>query len=129
MIFNEYLTTVFLSPLPESDWPPNFQILTAHNPRRLLSEADNNAADTELRTQLQREHVSHFRITGASADLVHQEAGWGLLEIVLERAIALGRQHGQYAIFDVRNGEVFVVSCDTLEERSLGAFKARLRNR
>jgi hypothetical protein len=119
MIIDEYLTTVFLAQRPESDWPRDFQIVTAHNPKRIASNAENIAADTSLRGLLEQKQISHFRITGCSADLAHQEAGWGLVGISLGQAVEIGRQYGQHALFDVRDGETFVVSCDTLEERSL----------
>lgn len=127
MIIDEYLKTVFLGPPPESGWPHDFQILTAHNPKRFASETENNAADTSLRKLLEQEQIFHFRITGCSADLSYQEAGWGIVGIEFERAIQIGRHYGQYALFDVRDGEVFVVSCDTLEERSIGLFEERLK--
>jgi len=128
MIINEYLTTIFLGQRPESGWPRDFQIVTAHNPKRLASDTENIAADTNLRGLLEQEQISHFRITGCSADLAHQEAGWGLVGISLAQAVEIGRQHGQYALFDVRHGETFVVSCDTLEERSLGLFQERFND-
>ncbi len=102
--------------------------MTAYNPKRFASDAENKAADTNLRKLLEKEKISHFRITGCSADLVHQEAGWGLVGVSLAQAIEIGRQHGQYALFDVRDGETFVVSCDTLEKRSLGLFQERLKD-
>lgn len=127
MIFPEYLETVFYGPTPPSGWPSDFHIVTAFNPKRTLSEPENHAADTRLRTQLEQEQIAHFRITGYSADLVHQESSWGVVGISLEQAIDIGRQYVQHAIFEVRDGEAFVVSCDTLERRSLGRFQERVK--
>ena len=127
MIFPEYLETVFYGPTPLSGWPSDFHIVTAFNPKRTLSEPENHAADTHLRTQLEQEQIAHFRITGCSADLAHEEASWGVVGVSLERAIDIGRQYVQHAIFEVRDGEAFVVSCDTLERRSLGRFQERVK--
>ena len=127
MIFPEYLETVFYGPAPAAGWPSCFHILTAYNPKRILSEPENVAADNRLRIQLEREQIAHFRISGCSVDLAHQEDSWGFVGISLERAIELGRQYGQHAIFEVLNGEAFVVSCDTLERQSIGHFQDRLK--
>ena len=128
MILPEYLETVFYGPTPASDWPLDFHIITAFNPKRTLSEPQNHAADTRLRTQLEQEQIAHFRITGCSADLAHQEASWAIVGISLERAVEIGRHYVQNAIFEVLNGEAFVVSCDTLERKSIGRFQDRLRD-
>jgi hypothetical protein len=128
MILTEYLETVFIGTPPVGGWPSHFHIITAFNPKKILPEPENLAADTLLRTQLEQEQIVHFRISGCSADLAHQEASWAIVGISLETAIVIGRQHGQYALFDVRDGEVFVVSCDTLEERSIGRFAERLKS-
>ena len=42
-----------------------------------------------------------------------------LVGILLGQAVEIGRQYGQHALFDVRDGETFAVSWDTPEERSL----------
>jgi len=127
MIFPEYLETVFFGPVPAAGWPSDFHVITACNPKRILSEPENVAADTGLRTQLELHQVAHFRITGCSADIAHQEASWAIIGISLGRAIEIGRQHGQNAIFEVRDGEVFVVSCETLERQPIGQFEERLK--
>ena len=108
---------------PVPGWPSDFHIITAWNPKQIVSEPENVAADTRLRTQLEMDQIAHFRITGCSADLAHQEASWGVIGISLGRAIEIGRQSGQNAIFEVLNGEAFVVSCDTLDRQSIGRFQ------
>ena len=128
MLLPEYLETVFYGPTPATGWPSDFHIITAFNPKKILPEPENHAADTRLRTQLEQEQVAHFRITGSSADFTHQEASWAISGISLGRAIEIGRQYGQNAIFEVLNGEVFVVNCDTLERRSIALFQERLIN-
>ena len=128
MILPEYLETVFYGPTPASGWPSDFHIITAFNPKTTLSEPENVAADTRLRTQLEQEQIAHFRISGCSADLAHQEASWAIVGVSLERAIEIGRHYVQNAIFEVLNGEASVVSCDTLERKSIGRFQDRLKD-
>ena len=126
-ILPEYLETVFIGVPPIAGWPADFHIITAFNPKKILPEPENLAADTRLRTQLEQDQIAHFRIIGCSADLAHQEASWGVVGISLGRAIEIGRQYGQNAIFEVRDGEVFVVSCETLERQPIGQFEERLK--
>ena len=123
MILPEYLETVFIGTPPVTGWPSDFHIITAFNPKKILPEAENHAADARLLTQLEQEQIAHFRISGCSADLAHQEASWAIVGISSVRAIEIGRQYGQNAIFEVLNGEAFVVSCDTLDMQSIGRFQ------
>ena len=127
MILPEYLETVFIGTPPVAGWPSDFHIITAFNPKKILPEPENYAADTRLRTQLEQERIAHFRIGGCSADLAHQEASWAIVGISVERAIEIGRHWFQHAIFEVLNGEAFVVSCDTLERHSIGRFQPRVK--
>jgi hypothetical protein len=127
MILPEYLETVFIGTPPATGWPADFHILTAYNPKQILSDAENITADTRLSNKLEQEQITHFRITGCSADLAHQEGSWAVVGISLERAIEIGRHCVQNAIFEVLNGEAFIVSCDTLERQSIGRFKERLK--
>jgi hypothetical protein len=126
MILPEYLETVFYGDTPAGGWPPTFHILTAHNPKTIWQETENRAADESLRSLLERQEIRHFRITGSSADLTHQEASWAVVGLPPQRAIEIGRTYGQHALFEVLHGEVFVVSCDTSERKSLGQMQERL---
>ena len=127
MILHEYLKTVFFGEAPPSGWPRNFHIITAHNPKRVATEAENNAADIRLLCQLQEQQIKCFRLTGCSVDLLHQEAGWAVVGLSLNEAVAIGRGYVQNAIFEVSEGETYVVSCDTLERTRIGDFQGRLR--
>jgi hypothetical protein len=126
MILPEYRETVFIGTPPVAGWPADFHIITAWNPKRIIPEPENHAADARLRTQLEQEQIVHFRITGGSADLAHHEASWAIVGISSDRAIQIGRQYCQNAIFEVLNGEALVVSCDNLERQSIGQFQQRL---
>ena len=104
-----------------------FHIITAWNPKRILSEQENRQADVRLRTQLEQEQLEHFRVTGCSADLTHQEAGWGIVGISLDRANEIGLQYGQNAIVAIIAGEAFIVNCETPERQSIGRLLERLK--
>jgi hypothetical protein len=126
MILPEYLETAFLGTPPIAGWPSSFHIITAWNPNQIVLEAQNREADLRLHSQLKEQGFEHFPITGCSANLAHQEASWAIVGISSERALEIGRQYGQNAIFEVLDGEAFVVSCDTLERQSIGQFQQRL---
>jgi hypothetical protein len=128
MILPEYLETVFIGTPPVAGWPSDFHIITAWNPKRIVPETQNNEADARLRSQLELEHFEHFRIAGCSEDLTHQEASWGIIGVPSERAIQIGRQYGQNAVMEIVKGEVFIVSCETLERQSIGEFQPRVKH-
>lgn len=72
MILPEYRETVFIDTPPVAGWPSDFHIITAWNPKRIVSESQNHEADARLRAQLTQKQIEHFPITGCSADLAHQ---------------------------------------------------------
>lgn len=127
MILPEYLETVFIGTPPAAGWPSDFHIITAWNPKRIVPEPQNHEADARLRAQLEQEHFEHFRITGCSEDLTHQEASWGIIGVPSERAIQIGREYGQNAVFEIIGGEAFIVSCETSERQSVGQFQTRVK--
>jgi Protein of unknown function (DUF3293) len=127
MILPEYLETVFIGKPPGGGWPSDFHIITAWNPKRIVSEAQNHEADARLRTLLEQEQFPHFPITGCSADLVHREASWGIIGVPSERAIQIGREYGQNALIEIIEGEAFIVSCETPERQSIGQFQTRVK--
>jgi len=127
MILPEYLETVFIGTPPVAGWPSDFHIITAWNPKRIVSEPQNHAADARLRAQLEQEHFEHFPITGCSADLRHQEVSQGIIGVTSERAIQIGREYGQNAIIEIVGGEAFIVSCETPERQSIGQFQTRVK--
>jgi hypothetical protein len=123
----DFEQTVFLVDKSLREWPSTFHIITAYNPKQIVTEAENQEADNRLQLQLENEQIEHFRMVGCSKDLLHREASWGVAGVSLDYAIQLGRRYIQHAIFEVIYGEVFVVSCDTRERQSLGLLWDRLK--
>jgi hypothetical protein len=62
---------------------------------------------------------------GYSKDMTYVEHGWGVLGIDHQRAIEVGREYGQNAIFEVCSGELFLVCCDVGAKQDLGSFLER----
>lgn len=128
MILPEYLATIFLAEVPSGGWPQNFHIITACNPGKIVGAEINTEADEELRKELNLAGSRCFRITGCSPDLKHQEEGWGVAGLSEKCALAIGRQYGQNAIFEVTAGVLSVIGClsgeririDIWEQRILG---------
>ena len=101
MILPEYLQTVFLAQTPAGGWPSLFHIITGYNPGEFVGDEINAKADEALRKELNLAGSRCFRVIGCSPDLKHQEQGWGVAGQSEERALAIGRQYGQNAIFEV----------------------------
>jgi hypothetical protein len=116
-----YAQAVFRgSPLPP-DWPADFAIVTACNPRgRVVTAEENRAADQALRAGLAEAGFAVHRVTGGAADPSgHQEPGWA---VALDpgQALAYGRRHRQDAVFLVRAGRLSLLVCADGAEVDLG---------
>jgi hypothetical protein len=106
-------------PLP-ADWPADFAIITAYDPDGVPTTAELNlAADESLEAELRAAGHRLHRITGASADGVHLEPGWGV-PIGLPGAVEYGRRYRQLAVFYVRGGELSLVDCADGSAEDLG---------
>ena len=126
MILPEYLSTFFLADAPSGGWPHHFHIITAHNPGVIVGTEINAKADEELRRELNLAGSRCFRITGCSPDLKHQEQGWGVAGLSEERALAIGNQYGQNAIFVVTAGVLSVIGCLSGERIRVDNWEQRL---
>jgi hypothetical protein len=126
MILPEYLSTFFLADAPSGGWPHHFHIFTAYNPGVIVGSDINAKADEELRRELNLAGSRCFRITGCSSDLKHQEQGWGVAGLSEERALAIGRQYGQNAIFDITAGVLSVIGCLSGERIRVDSWLQRL---
>jgi hypothetical protein len=106
-------------PLP-ADWPADFAIVTAYEPEgRLVSLAENVAADDLLAAELRAAGHRLHRIAGGSADGRHQEPGWAV-PIGLPGAVEFGRRYRQLAVFYVRVGALFLLDCADGSSEDLG---------
>ena len=109
----EYSQTVFESSLPTCEWPAQFAIVTAYNPRGKSSDLEENQQrDRALHELLDSRGERHW-------------PGYGI-QITFDAAVALGRKVQQEAIFWIDNNELTLVSCATSKSVSLGRFKVRL---
>ena len=116
----QFKQAVFRGAPPPPDWPADFAIITAHDPAGVVTSPGRNiAADVALEAELRASGCRLHRITGGSADGVHQEPGWGV-PIGLPGAVEVGRRHGQLAIFVVRAGRLALVDCADGSVEDLG---------
>ncbi len=123
-----FASTVFLGdPLP-ADWPASFVIVNAWATTGETWTAERNqAADEALRQALERVGLRHHRVTGASADLAHQEPSWAV-DMSKESADELADHFLQVAFFAVEQGTLFVVPTGALEAAvPLGPWSDHLR--
>jgi hypothetical protein len=126
MILPEYLQTVFLAQTPVGGWPALFHVITAYNPGEFVADEINTKADEALRNELNLVGSSCFRITGCSPDLKHQEQGWGVAGLSEEKALAIGKQYGQNAIFEVTAGVLSVIGCLSGERIRIDIWEQRI---
>lgn len=122
-----YRTARFHCAILESEIPAAaFAIVTACNPGdHLETDGTNRRADDGLVAELDRRGWRRFRVIGASADLRHQEPGWGALIGSLPEAVALGRRWGQRAIFWVEGDALRLVDCLDGTTEDLGRWSSR----
>jgi hypothetical protein len=65
----EFTQVFFRATMPINGWQKKFAVVTAHNPDgQLMDPAANDAADAELRTEIEKLGLKHFRVTGGSRD-------------------------------------------------------------
>lgn len=94
--------------------PPAFFIVTAYNPDgKNVAEAENQEADEKLGSELHRLEFNHFRMTGGSPDFSHAEPGYAIV-CNREQALCLAKEFSQDAVYEVREGRVFLVSALTV---------------
>jgi len=93
-----------------ADVPSSFVIVTAHNPDGIITdEHENQRSDERLRNKLDAIGFEYFPVTGGSADFSHAEPGHGVV-CSREEALEIAREFDQQAIFEVREGKVFLIS-------------------
>jgi hypothetical protein len=117
---DQFKQAVFLcAPLP-LDWPTEFAIITAYDPDGLPTKGELNlAADLALEADLRAAGYRLHRVTGGSADGLHQEPGWAV-PIGLPGAVEFGRRYRQVAVFAVRAGRLALVDCEDGSIEDLG---------
>jgi hypothetical protein len=126
MIHPEYLETVFLAETQPLGWPERFHIITAFNPGVVVSNQVNSIADVQLRKELNNTGSRCFRVIGCSPDLKHQEQGWGVSGLSQEKAVELGSRYGQNAIFEVSDGFLSVIGCQSGNKIPVDEWQKRI---
>src|SRR5690349_16339462 len=108
----EYRRARFIAFPPPGGFPIRFGVITACNPYgRIVSDEQNFAATAKLRQHLIETHGGQlFPVTGCSADLVHQEPGFGVT-CEADKIVELGLVWLQEAVFWVEEGIVHLVPC------------------
>ena len=128
MILPEYPKTIFIAKKPpEGGWPEKFAVITACNPMSSGQRDEDAASTVRLRKHIARSGHKRHRVTGASPDWSHQEAGFAVWNLTLEEAVAIGREFQQRAVFWVEGGGIEVVSCENGERKFVGKWEERFR--
>lgn len=94
-------------------WAALSYAITGWNPGRECSSADNDAANRRLRAELTEFGVEYHAAVGSSPDGSWSEPGYAVVGITRDDAVALGRRYGQLAIYEIIEGHLLVVPCDT----------------
>jgi hypothetical protein len=122
----EYLETIFIAKPPKDGWPRRFFVITPCNPLGCGEREGDGSSVRNLRRELSRRGCWRHRVTGASSDWKHREAGFAVGDLSLKDAVRLGRDYEQNAIFAVRDDRLRVVSCRGRSREELGSFSERL---
>jgi hypothetical protein len=92
--------------------PPVF-VITASNPKsERLADALNEERNGQLRLELFDAGADVLGAVGSSPDGQHVEESFAVLGIGQRRARAIGRRHGQWAIFELSADQQIVVGCE-----------------
>lgn len=120
----EYFKTIFLISKEPDGWPDEFAIITAHNPMDLkLSDQENNFRNENLLKTLGQN--AFLKLSGSSPDQSHQEASYAFISD-LPKAIRIGKEFQQRAIFYIKDGNLKLIECSTGQTQELGKFIERL---
>lgn len=121
---DEYRRVRFRGPVEEA--PPEFRILTAHNPEGVVTSAEaNDEADVHFQAELERLGFESFPVTGGSPDFSHAEPGYGVVCTRAE-ALLLARRFRQNGFYEVLGGRVYLFSVH--EAHRSGEYVGRWRD-
>jgi hypothetical protein len=124
-----FLQAVFHGVEPRGGWPGEFVVVTACNPRGEIVDAERNESlDRELSALLEVKGLVHCRMTGGSPDGSHREPGY-LVDCDWEVGLELGRRFEQVAIYQVVDGELYLVDCQDGKQSPVAKWASRYRGR
>ena len=96
-------------------------VVTAHNPGRLLSDADNDARHAELLAYVATgSGLTMWPTVGGDRSWSHTEQGVAVMGLDDDGARALGRRFGQEAIFAWDERALRLLKCGSSDETELG---------
>lgn len=125
MIHPEYREARFES--ERLSLPHDFHIVTAFNPRgEILTDEENASLSESLLRLMESRALTFFPITGGSPDGRHREEGLAIEWLQREEALALGREFGQNAIFEIRAGILSVIGCESGMSEVIGPMAGRI---
>ena len=120
----EYSKTIFLISKEPESWPEKFAIITAHNPMDLkLSDNENSLRNEKLLKRI--EQNVFLKLYGSSPDQSHLETSYAFISD-LDKAIEIGREFQQSAIYYIRKGNLQLVDCNADTTIDLGNFNERV---
>ena len=125
-LLSHYLDTISIAKPPEEGWPRQFFIITACNSRSSGDRSSDEKAHVVLRKTLSRLGCWKHRVDGASPDWKHREKGFAVEGLHLKKAIELGKEFQQNAIFAIENDVAWLVSCFDGSKHRVGRFSERL---
>lgn len=121
-----YREACFRSPVPLSELPLSFGIVTACNPfGRVISPEANQERTHRLKQRLDSLGWPHFPVTGGDRDGHHLEPGFGIAGGDQESIVRLGAHFEQDAVFWVSGGKLELVPCGPGETEILGDLATR----
>lgn len=101
-------------------------MVTACNPNGVLTSEDlNRVADGQLRSQLEKSGLVHFRVTGGSRDGRHQEPGFGIVTDDREKIRLLSQQLHQEAFFWMEHGVLYCVESGSVTLHRIAPWSER----
>lgn len=99
--------------------PSDFWVITAYNPDGKNTDSIlNKAADERLREAIEAQGHPSFRVIGSSPDQKHAEPGWGI-PCDEATALKLGKRFSQEAVFQFKDGSIWLVDCSSGARESL----------
>lgn len=125
----EYRQACFRSPVPLSNLPPSFGIVTACNPfGRIITAEENQKRTRRLDEHLTSLGLDHFPVTGGDEEGLHLESGFGIAGIDRDSVIQIGAKFEQDAIFWVSASMLELVPCGAGSVETLGSLNRRWLN-
>lgn len=119
-----YQNVRFRAVIPDALKSKNFGVITACNPDgRTASDAQNEIATQQLKSQLVHEGLVHFPVTGGSPDFSHAEPGFGVVWDSPDEAVDWGRKFRQEAVFWIEDGIVHLLSCTGDQSLCVGTWQ------